>query len=101
MKQDSVLAKEIALLRAEVEAIRHQQIESVKQKETMKKPKRNVNKETKVEADSEQTVQDLFATVLEHAKQNYEHLSPASTLLLFALGAVFGSILSKHNGAKS
>ena len=98
MKKKDVFTKELASLRAEVEALRQQQtISKKKPPQTKQKP----NAKHQADSDLEKEAHDLFANILEHAKHDYANLSPASALVLFALGALFGSILSRNRGGKS
>jgi hypothetical protein len=98
MKQKDAFAEELASLRADVETLRQQQATS---KEPSPKEKQKPNKKHHAECDLEKEAHDLFANILKNAKHDYGNLSPASALVLFSLGALFGSILSRHRGGKS
>jgi hypothetical protein len=98
MSQDS-LAKELALLRREVEEIRRQQkIDSKTSCEKLDISDRKIGPEKEVRHNE---AGDVLKDILEHAKHEYDNLSPVSSLLLFSLGVAFGSAISKNGGRRS
>jgi hypothetical protein len=99
MKQKDAFAEELASLRADVETLRQQQ--QATSKKPPPKANQKPNKTHQAECDLEKDTHDLLTNILEHAKHDYDKLSPASALVLFSLGALFGSILSRRRGGKS
>ncbi len=94
------MKEEIEQLRKEVEQLR-------KEKEAAELAKARAEEETaeKQEAFVDEAVEevkklkgefgDSFKEIAEQVKKDYENLSPATAVLLFALGALFGRSLSK------
>jgi len=98
--------EELEMLREEVETLRKQKAEREKREaeEVKRKEKEAELIEAEAQEDAEEimgsfeegkmitreTVNDLVETV----KKDYQNLSPASAILLFALGALLGRTLS-------
>jgi CRISPR/Cas system-associated endonuclease Cas3-HD len=98
--------EELEMLRQEVEQLRkdkelREEEEKIKLIEDKKKKELEVNKikektqeivgsinETKTDT------KEAFNTLVDTVKKDYDNLSPTSAVLLFALGALFGSSLS-------
>lgn len=85
------LAKEIAALRTEVEALRHQQAQSQTQSGQPKdsNPKKNTYNALNNE------LRTVLTTMQEQVKKEYDNVTPTSALLLFSLGVLFGRMLRK------
>jgi len=83
----SELEQEIASLRKEVEHLRE------KKQPSHKKPQTKSNAVI-LDEDLKETLTEF----LSEAKKDYDNLSPATTLFLFALGALFGRVLARHKG---
>ncbi|MDF1827118.1 MAG: hypothetical protein P1U39_02445 [Legionellaceae bacterium] len=48
----------------------------------------------------DQDAKKALTDFLEQAKKDYENLSPATALALFALGALFGRVLTRNKGER-
>lgn len=83
----SVLEQEIASLRKEVEFLRGHQ-------EKPEAPAKNQHATVTLDHD----VKEALTKFLTQAKKDYENLSPATTIFLFALGALFGRALAGRKG---
>jgi len=86
--EKSALEQEIDSLRREVERLRHEQPETKIKPETTEHPTLTINKDAK----------EALTEFLTHVKKDYENLSPATTLCIFALGALFGRVLTRGKG---
>jgi len=86
----SELEQEIASLRKEVKLLREHK------PQTEAKPKASPTKHHTVTLDKD--AKKALTEFLTQAKKDYENLSPATTLFLFALGAVFGRVLTRSKG---
>lgn len=90
----SELEQEITSLRKEVERLReHKEHAEAKPKVSSKKPQTKPHTIT-----LDKDLKKALNTFLLDAKKDYENLSPATTLCLFALGALFGRALARHKG---
>ena len=85
----SSLEQEIASLRKEVELLR-QQKPKAKSKASQKTASHHAST-----AELEQAFKKTLATILSQVKKDYDNLSPVTTLVLFALGAMLGGALAK------
>lgn len=91
----SELEQEVLMLRQELEHLRAK-TEKPRAQKKAKTPYPRIDSKT-LESDIKQILSD----VLKHAKKDYDNLSPATALLLFALGALFGSALAGNKGDRS
>ena len=89
----SELEQEIASLRKEVKLLREQK---PKPEAKPKAPKKTSIKNNTVTLDKD--AKEALAEFVTQAKKDYENLSPATTLFLFALGALFGRVLTRSKG---
>ncbi|MDF1757054.1 MAG: hypothetical protein P1U74_01980 [Legionellaceae bacterium] len=100
MSGNDFLAKELSILRAEVENIRLQQeIDSKNTQEESLTSHTKADDKSHVKKNADETVV-ILNSILDQLKNEYENLSPVSSLLIFSLGVVLGSLISKRNGAK-
>lgn len=86
----SVLEEEITALRKEVELLRRHQATS----EAKTEPS-STHHHT---ATLDENVKKALTKCFMQAKKDYDNLSPATILLLFALGALFGRTLTRRKG---
>ena len=106
MAKKMTMHQELEILRAEVETLKKQEIQKEKEEkaEALKEEKANeaVIEETQEKAKElmdtvdagKMDAKDALNSLLETIKHDYENLSPTSAIVLFALGAAFGSALS-------
>ena len=86
----SELEQEIASLRKEVKLLR----EHKEKPEDKTKPSQTKHHTVTLDKDAKKALNKFLLD----AKKDYENLSPATTLFLFALGALFGRVLARHKG---
>ncbi len=84
----SELEQEIASLRKEVKLLREHKAKPEDKTKTKKHHTVTLDKDAK----------KALSEFLAQAKKDYENLSPATTLFLFALGALFGRVLARSKG---
>ena len=88
----SALEQEIAALRQEVERLRENK--SQPETKTEAKPPPTEPHSVTLDKDAKEALTEFLA----QAKKDYENLSPATALCLFALGALFGRVLARGKG---
>lgn len=91
----STLQQEIASLRKEVIQLREYK------EKTQDQPKHSHKKSQEKQTDTiilDDNIKKSLTDFLVQAKKDYENLSPATTLFLFALGALFGRVLARGKG---
>jgi hypothetical protein len=86
----SELEQEIASLRKEVKILR----------EHKEAPKNKAKAEKHHTVTLDKDAKKALTEFLTQAKKDYENLSPATTLFLFALGALFGRALAGNKGGR-
>jgi len=86
--EKSALEQEIAALRKDVERLREHQV----------KPELNVENNSPFTLD--ENVKKTFTQCVAQIKKDYENLSPATAVVLFALGTLFGRTLARHKGER-
>jgi len=93
------MREEIEMLRREVEELKRQQEEAVQEEtapdegaETLIRQKfeQAGDKVEEIKDEMKEQLEELADTL----KQEYEHLSPVAAVFLFALGVVFGRVIS-------
>ena len=98
--------KELEMLREEVEILRKQKME--REKREAEEAKRKEKEAETVEAEVQETAEEIMGSfeegkiitretvneLVETIKKDYNNISPASAVLLFALGALLGRVLS-------
>ena len=95
----SALEQEIAALRQEVEHLRENKPHTGSTNQPKPKPKPSSIKNHTVTLDKD--TKEALTEFLAQVKKDYENLSPATTLCLFALGALFGRVLARGKGDRS
>ncbi|MDF1683633.1 MAG: hypothetical protein P1U36_03150 [Legionellaceae bacterium] len=88
----SALEQEIAALRQEVERLRDNKPHPETKTEAKPQPKHQHT--VTLDKDAKEALTEFLV----QAKKDYENLSPATTLCLFALGALFGRVLARGKG---
>ena len=98
--------KELEMLRAEVEELRkHKELENAQEdKEISIKKQEQEKAEEEIQHKADEIMQSLESgktdakealdSLVETIQKDYKNLSPTSAIVLFALGAAFGSALS-------
>ena len=98
--------KELEMLRAEVEELRkHKETENkLEAAEALKEEKKQEKAEEEVKAKADEIMEsledgktdakDALDSLVGTIQKDYKNLSPTSAIVLFALGAAFGSALS-------
>jgi DNA repair exonuclease SbcCD ATPase subunit len=94
----SALEQEVAALRQEVERLRQKKSKLAPPKNAKTKAKAKQKSETQVPSEAE--IKKILTDALSQIKNDYENLSPVTALLLFALGALLGSSLTKNKGGR-
>jgi len=99
--------EDLQTLLGEVQKIAQKENKSEKKKEIVKKVVKEkelleVQKKAQKILDSiqdgKESTKETLTNIMDMIKEDYEHLSPATAVLLFAIGAAFGSALSSKKG---
>ncbi|MCH9764013.1 MAG: hypothetical protein K0U24_07325 [Gammaproteobacteria bacterium] len=88
------LEEEIASLRKEVQALRQKQSKA----DALSKKRSNTQSSAKSSVTSEAEFKKILTDISSQIKQDYDNLSPVTALLLFALGTMLGSTLTRTKG---
>ena len=101
--------QELEALRTEIEALQEQKVLQKKQKEAKLAEAAEVRQQeiTEIEKSAEKVLnsvregtadaKETFHQLLEGLRKDYENISPASAIVLFALGAIFGYAFSSRS----
>ncbi|NCT57653.1 MAG: hypothetical protein GW760_08115 [Legionella sp.] len=92
--EKSALEQEILDLRQEVERLQAAKSETEPQIHTKPQPTEPHNLHL------DKNAKEALSKFLVQAKKDYENLSPATALCLFALGALFGCVLTRGTRSK-
>jgi hypothetical protein len=90
----SSLEEEIASLRKEVQALRQKQSKT----DAPSKRRSNTQSSAKPSVTSEAELKKILSDISSQIKKDYDNLSPVTALLLFALGTMLGSALTRSKG---